>query len=397
MADFFLRSFVLTFSVILIQGKEVPLGVHPSNAPFYIASKPFTCLDKSATIPWHKVNDDYCDCLDGSDEPGTSACPDMKFYCANDGHVGAFIPSGYVNDMVCDCCDGSDEYNGHVSCNNTCRTLAREKEEFLHRKREDFEFGHKIYNEYVGKKAIELEEEAKRKAEEEERRRIEEEEAKLAAVEAERTVTIPETTMEPPYAETPVDPVSTDLPDDEDKGGAEGEHVPDIPDYPDDESHHLPDDRSYITPESKPIDYGPDNGFMMLIESSTGCLEYSDKQYTYSLCAFSEVRQRNIGSPAGSGTLLGKWKEWVGHPEDSINWTREEKLEKLLYNEMLYDGGETCWNGPSRSVKVKVACGVETKLLSVDEPSRCVYLMKLETPAACHHKPEKLLQMHVEL
>ncbi|VDN99032.1 unnamed protein product [Rodentolepis nana] len=386
MANFFLWSFVFAFSIILIQGKEVPLGVHPSNAPFYIASKPFTCLDKSATIPWHKVNDDYCDCLDGSDEPGTSACPDMKFYCANDGHVGVFIPSGYVNDMVCDCCDGSDEYNGRTNCNNTCSTLAREKEELLKRKREDFEFGHKIYNEYVTKKAIELEEEAKQKAEEEERRKIEEEEkARLAAIEAERATTVPETptesTMEPSIVDTPVDPDLTNHSDDAVKEITEDEHHPDAPDYP----------------ESKPIDYGPDNGFMMLIEPSTGCLEYSDKQYTYSLCAFSEVRQRNVGSPAGSGTLLGRWKEWVGHPRDSINWTKEEKFEKLLYNEMLYDGGETCWNGPSRSAKVKVACGVETKLLSVDEPSRCIYLMKLETPAACHHKPEKLLQMHVEL
>lgn len=47
------------------------------------------------------MNDDYCDCLDGSDEPGTSACPDMKFYCLNVGHEGVFIHSSYVNDMVC--------------------------------------------------------------------------------------------------------------------------------------------------------------------------------------------------------------------------------------------------------------------------------------------------------
>lgn len=37
---------------------------------FYDESKPFTCLDSSATIPFDQVNDDYCDCKDGSDEPG---------------------------------------------------------------------------------------------------------------------------------------------------------------------------------------------------------------------------------------------------------------------------------------------------------------------------------------
>jgi len=37
---------------------------------FYEENKPFTCLDGSRTIPFDRVNDDYCDCKDGSDEPG---------------------------------------------------------------------------------------------------------------------------------------------------------------------------------------------------------------------------------------------------------------------------------------------------------------------------------------
>lgn len=37
---------------------------------FYEEGKAFTCLDGSRTIPFDRVNDDYCDCKDGSDEPG---------------------------------------------------------------------------------------------------------------------------------------------------------------------------------------------------------------------------------------------------------------------------------------------------------------------------------------
>lgn len=47
------------------------------------------------------VNDDYCDCPDGTDEPGTSACPNGVYYCENKGFVPGVIRSSRVNDGVC--------------------------------------------------------------------------------------------------------------------------------------------------------------------------------------------------------------------------------------------------------------------------------------------------------
>ncbi|XP_043197000.1 glucosidase 2 subunit beta-like [Amphibalanus amphitrite] len=97
----------------------LPRGVSMAKASLYQAGDTFTCLDGSATIQFQYVNDDYCDCEDGSDEPGTSACAVGSFYCANRGHAAAEVPSAWVNDGVCDCCDGSDEY-ASGACPNTC-------------------------------------------------------------------------------------------------------------------------------------------------------------------------------------------------------------------------------------------------------------------------------------
>lgn len=46
-------------------------GVHPAVASKYsFANGLFTCLDGSKRLSSDKVNDDFCDCIDGSDEPG---------------------------------------------------------------------------------------------------------------------------------------------------------------------------------------------------------------------------------------------------------------------------------------------------------------------------------------
>ncbi|KAF6096369.1 protein kinase C substrate 80K-H [Phyllostomus discolor] len=108
-----------------------PRGVPLTNHHFYDESKPFTCLDGSATIPFDQVNDDYCDCKDGSDEPGTAACPNGSFHCTNTGYKPLYISSRWVNDGVCDCCDGTDEYNSGIVCENTCKEKGRKERETL--------------------------------------------------------------------------------------------------------------------------------------------------------------------------------------------------------------------------------------------------------------------------
>ncbi|KAM4611756.1 glucosidase 2 subunit beta-like isoform 2-T2 [Polymixia lowei] len=100
-------------------------GISLSYKRFYREKKSFLCIDGSKMIPFEQVNDDYCDCDDGSDEPGTAACPNGRFYCTNLGFRPHYIPSSRVNDGICDCCDASDEYNSHARCQNSCRNLGQ--------------------------------------------------------------------------------------------------------------------------------------------------------------------------------------------------------------------------------------------------------------------------------
>ncbi|XP_048347104.1 glucosidase 2 subunit beta isoform X2 [Sphaerodactylus townsendi] len=135
-----------------------PRGVSLTNHHFYDESKPFTCLDGSATVAFDRVNDDYCDCKDGSDEPGTAACPSGRFHCSNAGYRPQYIPSSRVNDGICDCCDTTDEYNSGVVCENTCKEMGRKERETLKQMAEVAREG------FERKKAL-MEEASKRKEE----------------------------------------------------------------------------------------------------------------------------------------------------------------------------------------------------------------------------------------
>lgn len=121
-------SIVCLSILAALASSEAVRGVPKSKLPLYVSKDgSFRCLDGSQTIPFERVNDDYCDCQDGSDEPGTSACPNGTFFCQNAGHIPAYLPTSRVNDGVCEeaCCDGSDEWLGLKKCPNVCKEQAK--------------------------------------------------------------------------------------------------------------------------------------------------------------------------------------------------------------------------------------------------------------------------------
>uniref|UniRef100_K3X1Z1 Glucosidase 2 subunit beta n=1 Tax=Globisporangium ultimum (strain ATCC 200006 / CBS 805.95 / DAOM BR144) TaxID=431595 RepID=K3X1Z1_GLOUD len=113
--------------------------------------------------------------------------------------------------------------------------------------------------------------------------------------------------------------------------------------------------------EAAAKDYGPERAFFALNDQ---CIEKKIEKYTYKLCAFRDVKQ--------DYTLLGKWEAWGSADNGDKDYAR-----------MQFIKGQKCWNGPERSVQVRLACGQENEIVSVDEPSTCVYEMLLQTPLAC--------------
>lgn len=149
----FYSVFFIVGSFITYVQSDVPRprGVSLSKAPLYSPTKDFTCFDGTITIPFSYVNDDYCDCFDGSDEPGTSACLNGFFHCTNAGHRPLNIPSSRVNDGVCDCCDGTDEYASGETCVNSCEELGREARAEAQRMAELYKAGSHLRLELIEK------------------------------------------------------------------------------------------------------------------------------------------------------------------------------------------------------------------------------------------------------
>lgn len=97
--------------------KKVSDVQREAHGESYQIGEVFACRDNSNKFAI--MNDDYCDCADGFDEPLSNACSHVlvakkRFNCGGT-EKDKFIYVSRLNDGVCDCVNGADEWLREVS------------------------------------------------------------------------------------------------------------------------------------------------------------------------------------------------------------------------------------------------------------------------------------------
>ncbi|XP_076866719.1 glucosidase 2 subunit beta-like [Brachyhypopomus gauderio] len=411
---------LIIWSASFVESKKIR-GISMSYKRFYRERISFLCIDGSKLIPFDQVNDDYCDCADGSDEPGTAACPNGRFYCVNLGFRPHYIQSSRVGDGICDCCDGSDEFAGQIQCLNKCRILRQYERHELEENMKTLNEGLLLKRQLIEEGALVWQEKQAQlghlqKVAEDLRVKVEANRKKKLNAEAaqgrlEKTVQLHYNNLgdehqsrgELPHGDRPpvnegragvvqrgwwqdeeeiqkVHQEAVKTPSDEnpiikaaqsavESAGDELQKV--------EEAYETVQTEIRELQEKMAIDYGPEREFVFLLSH---CVHLAVHEYVYTLCPFSQVTQKNS---VGSEVMLGKWGGWLDSPDSA-------------YSQMRYEHGEPCWQAPERSTVVSLVCGKQTDLRSVREPSKCLYTMELHTPAACRVSTRKS-SVHVEL
>uniref|UniRef100_A0A9J7X2B4 Glucosidase 2 subunit beta n=1 Tax=Cyprinus carpio carpio TaxID=630221 RepID=A0A9J7X2B4_CYPCA len=429
----------LVFAVSLGTPVEIqrPRGVPLTKKQFYEEGKPFTCLDGSRTIPFDRVNDDYCDCKDGSDEPGTAACPNGSFHCTNAGYRPMFIPSSRINDGICDCCDTTDEYNSGAKCENTCKELGRKEREVLQKMAEITKEGFLLKQQLIeeakkgreekqgkvtdmqeNKKQLEEKVEAlrtvKEAAEQPEKEakerhlkaweaiRLEKDKAKMAEAflelddNSDGFVSVSELQS---HAELDPDADGT-LTETEVQGLMGGAAQVDTSTFESvwtnikDKYHSesQPEEPAPVeTPPDEVKEPAVDNDSEPYPEDDISEEDDEDEDDKDDYHEDDDKVRVNIekelsfdfGPDAEFTYMYSQCYELSTNAHVPRIWGSWSGPENNKYLVMKYEHGTGCWQGPNRSTTVKLTCGKETVVTSTSEPSRCEYLMEFTTPAVC--------------
>jgi protein kinase C substrate 80K-H len=132
--------------------------------------------------------------------------------------------------------------------------------------------------------------------------------------------------------------------------------------------------------KSQQADLETDYGIASIFRALKGvCISKDAGEYTYEHCFLDQTKQ--IPKKGGSSARMGKFERIGSVSVDELSETGE--IVPVQKTSLEYTKGQGCWNGPARSTTVVLECGEENEILKIAEDEKCVYSMKVTTPAVC--------------
>lgn len=125
-------------------------------------------------------------------------------------------------------------------------------------------------------------------------------------------------------------------------------------------------------------DWGPGDIFRALKGT---CVQTDSGEYAYQVCFMQQTTQKP--KKGGGDTNMGLYARTETVTVDEELPANGKGLGSGERVAMKFENGQHCWNGPSRSTTVVLACSEENEVWKIMEEEKCVYRMEVGTPAVC--------------
>eukprot|EP00933_Yihiella_yeosuensis_P022643 TRINITY_DN17801_c0_g1_i1.p1 TRINITY_DN17801_c0_g1~~TRINITY_DN17801_c0_g1_i1.p1 ORF type:complete len:453 (-),score=139.72 TRINITY_DN17801_c0_g1_i1:83-1441(-) len=406
-------------------------GVAPEDQQKYPQGpgSSFGCLKEKKEVPFESVNDNYCDCSDGSDEPGTGACSGQEetlFYCPNAGGTPQLVYASRVGDGICDCCDGSDEAdllerrpNAAKACPNTCVEDGEREKQEREKKLADLREGVKSKEETIEKARKEISDaEAELKVLEEEIPKLEKvvEQAKAKKEEAEAIRFQKDCKTEMPRLRDEVTTLKARIkeleqevenlkPKEEKK--EEKKVVSEYAKWMENAEEEITKDGDEAVADALAEDDSAPSAYTTTTTTADSSKTAEEIQLEEELStAETAVKEKKDSKRDSEKKINLVPQEYLGYydlADKCLEFKTTEYTYKLCFfndakqdytqlgrwegfkgpKEALFSDGAMCYGGPARSLKVVFECGAEQIVTDLFEPSRCAYQATVKHPGAC--------------